>query len=441
MRRLLYSSLRLVSRYGYLIRRRFTRAGLLVLTALVATGTVGVDTSQTVAYQLFSFLFFLVLVAMVQSWLFRPAIRIERRLPPCATVGEPFRYGIVVENLSGAVQTGLGVLENMVDPRPSYDEFTRALRRKHRARNWLRRLSIWDRWQTMIAGRQPASLPEQDLPALAAGQVLEISPEVTPHHRGSIELTGLTLTRADRFGLFKAFRPLALPGSVLVLPRRYALAPLALPGNRMYQPGGMTLGASVGDSEEFIGLREYRPGDPLKRIHWKSFARTGKPVVKEYQDEYFERHALLLDTFSAHGADAVFEEAISIAASFVTAIDTQECLLDLLFVGGQTYCFTAGRGQLHARNMLEILAHARPSEDRPFSDLHDSVLERRPLLSGCIAVLLGWDGPRRRLIQALAGTGLALLTLVVDEAPPPEPSVPGVHFLTPGNIAQELATL
>jgi uncharacterized protein (DUF58 family) len=91
----------------------------------------------------------------------------------------------------------------------------------------------------------------------------------------------------------------------------------------------VSLAASVGDSEEFLALRDYRPGDPLQRVHWKSFARTGKPVVKDYQDEFFERHALVLDTGSLAGEDAAFEDAVALAASFVYTIDTQECLLDL----------------------------------------------------------------------------------------------------------------
>ena len=55
-----------------------------------------------------------------------------------------------------------------------------------------------------------------------------------------------------------------------------------------------------------MSLRDYRPGDPLQRIHWKSFARTGDPVVREYQDEFFERHALILDTFCTRAGAPAF---------------------------------------------------------------------------------------------------------------------------------------
>src|SRR3970282_2553914 len=113
-----------------------------------------------------------------------------------------------------------------------------------------------------------------------------------------------------------------LAARVVALPRRYRLPRLVLPGRRKHQPGGVALATSVGASEEFLALREYRPGDPLQHIHWKSFARTGRPIVKEFQDEFFERHALVLDTFSHAGGEAAFEEAVSIAASVLYTLAT-----------------------------------------------------------------------------------------------------------------------
>ena len=70
----------------------------------------------------------------------------------------------------------------------------------------------------------------------------------------------------------------------------------------------------------------------MRRIHWRSWAKLGRPVVKEFQDEFFVRHALVLDTFTDPDDVQIFEEAVSIAASFACSIDTQESLLDLLFV-------------------------------------------------------------------------------------------------------------
>jgi uncharacterized protein (DUF58 family) len=142
----------------------------------------------------------------------------------------------------------------------------------------------------------------------------------------------VNVARTDPLGFVKGIARVSLDARVVALPKRYRIPVLALPGARKFQQGGVSLSASIGDSEEFLSLRDYRPGDPLHRLHWKSFARTGKPIVKEYQDEFFERHALVLDTGTRRGEDAAFEEAVAVAASFVHTIDTQECLLDLLFV-------------------------------------------------------------------------------------------------------------
>jgi len=205
--------------------------------------------------------------------------------------------------------------------------------------------------------------------------------------------------------------------NIIILPRRYTLPLLTLPGSRRYQPGGVTLATSVGDSEEFVGLRDYRPGDPLQRIHWKSFARVARPIVKEYQDEYFERHALVLDTFAAAGDGQLFEEAVSIAASFAYTIDTRECLLDLMFIGTEAYTYTAGRGQMQAGKLLEVLAGVRPCGDKPFSVLGNAVLARRGTLTGCICILLGWDEERARFLRQLQAHAIAFRAIAVTRGP------------------------
>ncbi len=441
MHRLLYVVLRLVSRCGFLIQRRFTGSGLLVLAALLATATVGVDTQQTLAYQLFVFLFFLVLCASAQVWFFKAGMELQRSLPPYATVGEAFEYRIELRNRSKRPQIGLRLLENLADPRPDFESFVQALRRPSEAKGIFKRFSVWDRWQRMLAANQPAEIAELALPVLPLDRPVEVRATVTPRRRGVVDLIGFSIARVDCFGLFKALLTTPQRQSLLVLPKRYQVPELLLPGSRVYQHGGVTLASTVGESEEFVGLRDYRAGDPLKQIHWKSFARVGTPVVKEHQDEFFERYALVLDTFTEGLSLRAFEEAVSIAASFAVSIDTQECLLDMLFVGSETYCFTAGRGQLHTGSMLELLAHVMPCEGKTFEVLHQGVMERRSQLSGCILVLLAYDDARRALLNELRATGLSIKALVVGTKPESVDADPDLHFLDLDDVEQGLAAL
>ena len=207
--------------------------------------------------------------------------------------------------------------------------------------------------------------------------------------------------------MFRALTTVPLPQTVLILPKRYLLPAVGLPGTAKYQEGGVALAAHVGQSEEYVALRDYRHGDPMRHIHWRSWARVGRPVVKEFEDEFFVRHALVLDTFTDDAHSEVFEEAVSVAASFACTLPTQESLLDLLFVGPQSYCFTAGRGVAHVEQMLEILASVRACSDQPFRALEHLVLGHVEAVSGCVCVLVAWDEERRELHPEAEGAGRA----------------------------------
>ena len=175
-------------------------------------------------------------------------------------------------------------------------------------------------------------------------------------------------------------------------------------------------------------------------MHWKSYARIGRPVVREYQDEFFERHALVLDTFGDERASAAFEEAVSVAASFAYTIDTLECLLDLLFVGDAPCAYTAGRGQLQSSALLEALAGAQLRPDGGFASLREALMARRATLTSSILVLIGWDERRRELVRELRVSGLPLLVMAVLNEPPLE-APEWLHVLVPGRIKQGLARL
>ena len=160
------------------------------------------------------------------------------------------------------------------------------------------------------------------------------------------------------------------------------------------------------------------------------------------------RHALALDTAPVHEGDAdglAFEEAVSVAASFVYTLDTQECLLDMLFVGEEAHVYTAGRGLLRAEHLLEVLAGVQRQERDTLQHLERAVLERRGELSGCILVLGAWDEGRRRLVEALRAAGLQLLVLaVVDDAAAIDSAIyaaAGVHRVRVGHVQEDLLSL
>lgn len=435
-----YRLYRLVTAVRHRAMRRFTHAGLLVLVGLAFTGAMSANPDQSVAYQAFALLLSLLIASFLGSLIFRQRLDTRRDLPRFGSVGEPMPYRIILHNLADRPEQNLEVIEELADPRPSFDEYRESLQAVRAAGSF--------RVASSPSHRR-ARTTDLVVPPLAPRQRVEVRATLTPLRRGPLRFESLIVARPDPFGLCRALRRMRLRQTVLVLPRRYRLPPFELPGTMKYQQGGVTLATSVGESEECIALRDYRRGDPLRRIHWRSWAHTGRPIVKEYQDEFFVRHALVLDTFAPPGNGAAFEEAVSLAASLACAIQTQESLLDLMFVGPQAFCFTSGRGLAHTEQMLEILASVRTCHEKPFSRLTDLVVEHASVLSGCLCVLVGWDAPRQELVRMLRALDVPLRVFLILPAggqPPrdlgPMADVPESFFcLETGRIEEGLRRL
>ncbi|HVE77107.1 MAG TPA: DUF58 domain-containing protein [Actinomycetota bacterium] len=74
-----------------------------------------------------------------------------------------------------------------------------------------------------------------------------------------------------------------------------------------------------GAGMEFFGLREYRPGDSLRHVHWRSTARGGRILVREFEEHPASRLTVIIDAAQKVGAEpkTTFETAVSAAASIV----------------------------------------------------------------------------------------------------------------------------
>ncbi len=445
MNRLAYRLYRIVSSLNYWAKRRLTPGGWIVFVGLWLTAGMATDTEQSHGYQAFALLLCLGVAAVAVAPFFRAKFSVERLLPKFGSAGKPLRYTVAVRNLSGRAQAGLQVLDGLVDPRPGLAEFVATFRPQRRGRLF--------RFTAPPDVRRVRALKPQSLATLPPRGEAQVEVELVPLRRGVLHFDAVTVARPDPFGLFRAFLNVKAPGALTILPKRYPLPALALPGSQQYQHGGVALAAAIGESEEFVALRDYRPGDPMRRIHWRSWAKTGRPVVKEFQDEFFVRHALILDTFGESKApggkaraasrapgrgqseeqesdsprsarratskqvdSAVFEEAVSVAASFACTIDTQESLLDLLFIGPEAFCFTIGRGLGGADQMLELLASVAPAPHQSFAALEQLVVVHAASVSGCICIFLAWDEPRRQLVRQLTQMGVPAMVLIVREA-------------------------
>ncbi|MBL7500545.1 DUF58 domain-containing protein [Frankia sp. CNm7] len=169
-------------------------------------------------------------------------------------------------------------------------------------------------------------------PRLARGDLTARSISLRAPRRGYHRLGPVEVSRADPLGLLRTRRTLGEPTALRVWPREVALAPLGPPDARHLDG---SVARELPDGVVTVDrLREYRPGDDARRIHWPSLARTTKLMVKTFVDPAVSACVVGLDTSpSAYGAssrrwwagtrgarEAVadrFERAVDVAASVV----------------------------------------------------------------------------------------------------------------------------
>ncbi len=416
LRRFLFANFKIVYRLNQWMRQRFTPAGMLILLTMPVAGVFGFDTRSTLSFQLFSITLILLITSISLSTFFRGKFSIERKLSDYGTVGSPFYYVCKINNINKKPGKGLILIDDLNSSFPTIDEFAKAQDPLDKNRNRLDRFIGYPRLMNAIQKRRGGSIAPVSIDFIAENSSSEEHIKFTPLRRGYLYFEKTRLAQVDPLGLFQSQKLFEHKDSLLILPRLYKTPSLNIRGKRTYQQGGINNASSSGDSQEFVSLRDYRPGDPIRSIHWKSYAKTNKPIVKEYNDEFFIRYGLVLDTYLDNKAEDIFEDAVSIAASFMTAQKEQDALLDLMFIGNNSYRFTSGRGLGGTENILEVLACIEPVYESNIKSMELMLKNYSHECSGLICIFLNLDDERKKFLNTLSAFNIPVKVLVVTES-------------------------
>tara|TARA_R110002111_G_scaffold67_2_gene605 strand:+ start:26814 stop:28151 length:1338 start_codon:yes stop_codon:yes gene_type:complete len=379
---------------------RVTYPGKILLFGFFLSG-IGTISVSVPIYNLFSVLMALILVDGIVSWIFRPRCDLKGDFPAQTTAGQPAVGHFTVTNRGWL---------------PIYD------------------MAVAFRWL-----EKPLSQIDRDdtLECLSRGESVDLTVTIDAPQRGFYALPKLGVHTLFPFHLNRSGSA-ALPGkSLLVLPAFHQLTSVDLPVGSKFQPGGIALTSNVGESPEYVGNREYVPGEPARRLDFRSWARLGKPVVREYQEEYYCRIALILDTYMP--ADRwltrnlksisqryfpktentqsmnVLEAGISLTASIADALSRGEYLIDLFAAGPELYVFRAGRHTAHFDNVLEILSCVDRCPDDPFETIGPAVFEELSNVSTAVCIFLDWDEQREKMARAVLDSGSSLKMIIIHD--------------------------
>lgn len=171
-------------------------------------------------------------------------------------------------------------------------------------------------------------------------------------HRGRCELAGLTLRSSYPFGLIARERSLPQPADLIIYPQPAGEQGVRLLAGRGDWEDVAALGQGDGDLQ---GLRPYVPGDPVRRLHWPTTARAGRPMVVVTGSQ--TAREVIVEVAEAEGAD--WERALSAAAAGIEQHFAAQDAVGLQ-IEGEAFAPRSDGGW--RRVLLERLALAAPRE-------------------------------------------------------------------------------
>lgn len=206
------------------------------------------------------------------------------------------------------------------------------------------------------------------------------------------------------------------PGaSFMVVPKVARVTAVTAPFNRRYQPGGVAGASRTGDATDLAGVRPYRPGDALRDLHARSWARHGEPMVRQYQEEYFTRIGVVVDTDATAASAAHLEAALSLCAGIIAKLCRGEALVDVLVTGEHAERLSLGRNLASLERALDVLAAANESHEFASDRLLGQLGPHLGRLSSVVLVALGWDAARAEFVSTVEARGVAVVVYVVGD--------------------------
>lgn len=269
-----------------------------------------------------------------------------------------------------------------------------------------------------------------------------------PKRRGCYPKGLPVITTSFPFGLWEARRPLDVRSRLLVWPRTFSPGPVPPSGGARPREGAVHSSRS-GTSGDILGVRPFRRGDSLRRVHWAQTARHDRLIVCEQQATQLPLLEVVLDTDSAGyagtGPDGSREWAIRVAASLCAGWCEQGAQVQLVHAGRRS---GYASGLRHRTALLDELARLNDA-DVPLAHTLEELSRWR--CDAGLRVLVSSDSSfarsghllppvPRRLLILLPGVQCTALRGEVASAPPGAVWIHDVSC-TPAVVREGLARL
>ena len=385
-------------------RHRFTGQGQVWLVLFGLSFLPSLDASKTLAYQLVSLLAAMFLVAAIGSRLTRcPKLELERQVPDLATAGQT-----TVTTLKLRCQRDLQLeLNDAPQARwPSYEDWL-----CHPDPKGIPKFDRWTgypRFDLLARGLNPKAGASFQAVTLKAGLSTTVKIPFTAPRRGRYRWSRVEHYRREPLGLMRAKGSQSCVSELIALPEPVGSVEGLLGLHRGRHRGGHRSPVDFGHHEPAGHIRDYQRGDALKRIHWKSSAKSGQLKVLADQDPVMHKTTFVFDRQMAQWQD--FEGCLRVLCALIMVKPESESRRQLFFYDGESLDY-----DVSLPRPLAALKALATTEGQTEAALHPLLASLDRDASPCVLLTSIWGEQQRGFVSALKKKRRPLQVILVME--------------------------
>ena len=251
------------------------------------------------------------------------------------------------------------------------------------------------------------------------GNDVEVRIWLRPKKRGRYVIGPTEISTWDPFGMFRLKRHLGATSELVVYPRPIPVR-VGRISRRLGEPGTAETTGRIAARGDFAGVRDWRHGDELRRVHWKTTARTGRLAVVEFEDSAGELATVALDLSRGsdigHGPVTSLDIAAGVAAYAVREHLRARRPVRLLLPHGSDIMRLELASSMDLTKGLAALADARAGASVSAGDLLKSSARDGSVL----LIVSRSDGGLAGAVREVAARGTEVSIALID----PEASNP-----------------
>jgi uncharacterized protein (DUF58 family) len=260
----------------------------------------------------------------------------------------------------------------------------------------------------------------------ASGET-QVLQQVTFRKRGVFDVDAFIVTASDPLGVFAFSKRIPCEGEIVVYPNTVLIATTLLSGSERFGWQEFVTVLLHGSSTDPDGVRPYIAGDPLRHIHWRQTARTGRLSVIEFEEAQAVNLMIVLDarrgTDIGAGINTTLEYGVRLAASISEEAIRQGAAVSLIVPSDSgkrperaLIGPVVGRGQAHLHGILDTLARVEARSQVRVSELLNTGVERTPPGTAILVITADSDPDLPDALLRHTAVGARTSTVYIDPA-------------------------